>query len=570
MNSQNIIKSIISITLITMGIMQSSIVYSESPKFVRQEISDDSGDWEFWPPKSDAVYLNTHQGKLVLVPTATNRDYCVENTSLLSPDIESLSYQSNGKTLNGTMWLSSIFHEPPINDTLALYDPFQERISIIVRAVDGNETLEHFNTNYDLERENALNKSKVNVTFLNKPAYKVDYVQKVGHLTKNVTEILTLVDNKAYVMTYTALNETYKTYWPAAKKIIDSFTVSKNISYPKQDSSQNSSIYESHGIRFQYPSGWIEQDGPPGDENVVSFRSPFTDPNLPLGRDIKFIMAIDLPSVQDTGIDYRVQYSTMIGKNFTGNWTRQVYEVSANDKIKTMHTPTPVSILFRDNRYYIPFSFNLDEVNSPTGYKVLFYIQDSFVLRHQFCRLVDTTNWVLVPPPSFVISSLPHSAQLRPGEKESVTVQVKGNSNLEAEASLFVNNTNKNVNASFIPSKISIPPLSGNTAIMHLELHPNSDVMEPTPIIFPIQANISFPTTITNRGGDTFTNNKSIILPESSNFTLTIMPHYTADEQLNSFVKSWITPVSGLWTFLAGVGAVVAPLIVRFYRKKQK
>ena len=34
--------------------------------------------------------------------------------------------------------------------------------------------------------------------------------------------------------------------------------------------------------------------------------------------------------------------------------------------------------------------------------------------------------------------------------------------------------------------------------------------------------------------------------------------------------NAWIAPVSGIWTFLAGIGAVVAPLIVKLYRDKRR
>jgi hypothetical protein len=83
-------------------------------------------------------------------------------------------------------------------------------------------------------------------------------------------------------------------------------------------------------------------------------------------------------------------------------------------------------------------------------------------------------------------------------------------------------------------------------------------------------ANISFPTSITNRGGETFSNNRSVSIVESSNLTLTVLPPYTTQEHLTNFTNAWITPVSGIWTFLAGVGAVVAPVIIALYRKKRK
>jgi hypothetical protein len=52
--------------------------------------------------------------------------------------------------------------------------------------------------------------------------------------------------------------------------------------------------------------------------------------------------------------------------------------------------------------------------------------------------------------------------------------------------------------------------------------------------------------------------------------TLTVIPPYTINELFSNFVSSWITPITGLWTFLAGVGAVVAPWFISMYRKKQK
>ena len=48
-----------------------------------------------------------------------------------------------------------------------------------------------------------------------------------------------------------------------------------------------------------------------------------------------------------------------------------------------------------------------------------------------------------------------------------------------------------------------------------------------------------------------------------------MLPPYTMQEQLNNFVNSWITPVNGLWSFLAGIAAVITPLIIRRKQKSQ-
>jgi hypothetical protein len=35
-------------------------------------------------------------------------------------------------------------------------------------------------------------------------------------------------------------------------------------------------------------------------------------------------------------------------------------------------------------------------------------------------------------------------------------------------------------------------------------------------------------------------------------------------------VKTWITPVTGIWTFLAGVATVLTPFVIRLYNKKAR
>ena len=48
-----------------------------------------------------------------------------------------------------------------------------------------------------------------------------------------------------------------------------------------------------------------------------------------------------------------------------------------------------------------------------------------------------------------------------------------------------------------------------------------------------------------------------------------MLPPYSFSEYLNNFVVGYISPISGLWTFLAGVGAVVVPLIAKMYSRKR-
>jgi hypothetical protein len=282
-------------------------------------------------------------------------------------------------------------------------------------------------------------------------------------------------------------------------------------------------------------------------------------------------MAMDVASsINDQGTGYRVKISRMPQNTWTGNWTKQILEVSAHDKTRILEEDHNYTSFYDKNNEqqqpYILFDFDLDKINFPQQYKISFYITDYFVLHHVFCRLVDATNWIIIPPPEFALSTTPNSVVLRPGEEKDVEVVVKGgNTNLPSQVFLNASNNNRSVAIKFTPDETSIPPLSTGTSTLHVKV---SGTANATSYTLPISANISFPTTIKNKFGENFSNSKSESLHQLSNLTLMVQPPYTIQEQLSMFVNSWITPVNGLWSFLAGVAAVVTPLIIRRKQKK--
>ncbi len=540
--------------------------YADSPSFVRQEIKDSIADWQLWKGSLHSFNVTTHDGKSVSLDMANNLSECKSKGQFISPDIESISYKSDGKTLDGTIWLTAPFIEPPVNDTV---DNYQEALQIDMR--DDNISLENYTIIktgeigiFDLHIDNFM--------LSGSPAHKVVYNESDNRIEK--LSIWTIHNNKVYDITFSALYSKYSKYYPIIQNMINSFIINdlrSNSSLINQ-SSQSMRTYQDSDFKINYPSNWRILQSHSNEGRSVTLKSPFEDSqtNEPSWHETTFTMAVDLNSIYDAGTDYRIIYSRMPYGQWTGNWTRQMEEVSAYDKPGFVEESSNTSLFDKRMPYRIPFSFNLESANSPEQYKVVFYVADHFVLGHHFCRLVDTTNWVIAPPPNFVMSTSPNSVELRPGEEKSILVEINGITNLQSEASLSVDNARKDLSTTFIPNRTSIPSSSSGTSTLRIKLFDNTPVSTPTAVILPIKANISFPTAITNRGGDTFTNNRSIILPESSNFTLTIMPHYNWNEQLNSFVNSTITPVSGLWTFVAGVGAVVVPVIIQLYRKKQK
>jgi hypothetical protein len=542
--------------------------YSESPSFVRQEIKDAKEDWQLWNGALHSFNVTTHDGKSVTIDMANKMSDCKINGQFISPDIESVSYKSDGKTLDGTIWLTAPFMEPPINDTI---DTYQEEL----RIEEQNQNLSF--ENYTLVKTGEIGTLDLkieNLTLSGIDAHRVVYNDIAANQKIVRLDVWAVHNNKAYDFMFTALDSKYKRYYPIFESMINSLKIKdlrSDVSGINQPI-QGMKTYEDSDIKINYPSDWQALKSHNKEGQSIILRSPFEDSQLKESswHETTFTMAVDLDSVYDAGTDYRIIYTRIPHGEWTGNWTRQVEEISAYDRVGYVEEKPNSSLFDVRTPYRIPFSFNLEEANSPEQYKDVFYVTDHYVLGHHFCRLVDTTNLVIVPPPKFIISTSPSSLTLRPGEVSNILVEIKGSTSLQSEAALSIDNNRVDLSTTFIPNKTSIPSSSAGTATLQIMVLGNTTVGRPTPVILPIKANISFPTTITNRGGDTFSNNKSITLPESSNFTLTILPHYTSNEQLNSFVNSWITPVSGLWTFLAGVGAVVAPLFVHFYRKKQK
>jgi hypothetical protein len=551
----------------------------ESPSFVRQEIIDSSGDWIFWKGSSTSpsnkTQLNTHDRNIVEVEKADNPTECKiweDGNYIPPPDIQSVSYISDGKKLNATVWLTSPFEEPPLNDTI---DTFREEVKIIISPTNG--TLREYSDvnlarlldpSYETEiQENAT-------TLSGNQAYRVVYNDRIGENGVKVMQTWTVKGNKAYDIIYTALPMKYEEYLPKIERLIDTFEVeSPTINSSVKDQSNVTGDflkYESSGVKISYPFDWDKEESKNNGVTTIVFRSPFEDTELERlpWHEITFTMAIDIDSVHDAGTDYRVIYSRIPDNLWTGNWTRQVREISAYDKTRILEEYNRTNFYDKRDSSHIMFSFDLDEANSPKQYKAVFYATDYFVKDHLFCTLTDTTNWVIIPPPDFSMSVEPSSVLLRPGEEKNVKLEINGNTDLESEAVIIPQNSyTDDIEVSVSPNKTSISPSASGSSTLHLKV---LDGAEAKPYTFPVVANISFPTSITNRGGETFSNNRSVSIAESSNLTLTVLPPYTTQEQLSNFTNTWITPVSGIWTFLAGVGAVVAPLIIALYRKKRK
>jgi hypothetical protein len=159
------------------------------------------------------------------------------------------------------------------------------------------------------------------------------------------------------------------------------------------------------------------------------------------------------------------------------------------------------------------------------------------------------------------------SVTLRPGEEENVEVQVKSNTKFNSYLFLSTDEP-KAIKLRFMPNQTDVPPLSVIMSELQIQALENSTAR---PYTVPIRANISFPTEVQSPGsnGEIMNNSVSLSINQNSNLTVTVLEPLSLAEHLDNFYKAWLTPISGIWTFVAGAAAVIGPLIIRMYNKKK-
>jgi hypothetical protein len=282
-------------------------------------------------------------------------------------------------------------------------------------------------------------------------------------------------------------------------------------------------------------------------------------------RMIKFVMAIDIVSVLNKEIDYTMELSSHTESDNL-IWTQNIYEISLSGNKKLVYTKTFDAFPYNDKNFVV-FSIDLKLIGNPDKYKLLSHIIDMYSVKGEDCRIVDTSNWSIIPTPEVNIVPAITKIEMRPPEEKNILVYINTNSDLKSEAVLGVNYTNdekeekgeKEVNMTFVDKNITIYPFTNNSAMLNITALEDK-LKEPKEIPINIFANISFPQTITNREGDIYYSNKTTSMLESSDLTLTILPPLTFNEQLDNFRQS-ILPIGQLWALLTPIVLAISGFI---------
>ncbi len=455
---------------------------------------------------------------------------------------------------------------------------------------------------------NLINISRTTVTGNdNNPAYKEVYTHVTNNTNDKIMSVVTKYGSREYRMFYTSEAANYSNYLPAVEKMIHSFNIINTTQLKSSDTevgTVNLTKYNNStlGIGVIYPVNWTVEDGyynrtadmfdlskgvyfnPEssigsntvgsnivGSNNVIRFLSPFADSRPISWYAQVYDMAINVEPVYSTGSSYHLGTMwTSYGKN----WTRQLVETANTQQgtglygsVKSINVTKNVTDVFKAD--HVSFSLDLHELNYPSKYELFFSTNAVFVKDRHLCSLRDTSNWALVPPPQFNITTSPNSVELRPEENgKNIELQIKSDSIEPSNASLLLTIPTKDIVATWLgPNKTSIP--RSGEATTHLSLKA-SDTAAQQQYTLPIEATMSFASRDTNSlTGQVISNTLPTNVKANSHLTVVVLPKLDKYLKFLNSLTVWISPLSSIWAFLAAVGVVLVPFILRMYKNKK-
>ena len=275
-------------------------------------------------------------------------------------------------------------------------------------------------------------------------------------------------------------------------------------------------------------------------------------------------MLIDIDSDYNTGwqgYDYMMKISW---ENKTKNWTYLLQEWSSDSTTRVLDkTSNFTSFLDDKESRYVYLSLDLQKINFPDKYLVVFFTDYDFEDADIKYEISDFSNAARIPPPQFVLSTSPNSISLRPGEKQTVEVQINSSTAVfESHAILSTNNID-GLQTYFTPNERDIPPIG--IATSHLNIKADAD-SEPSPYTLLIFANISFPTQFSGSESER-TKVISENIEEHSALPITLLASLTPQEQFAAF---WTTYGELVKIIGGGFAGGSAAMVFGRFSKKPK
>ena len=288
-----------------------------------------------------------------------------------------------------------------------------------------------------------------------------------------------------------------------------------------------------------------------------------------------FEMLMDVSSVYDAGQDYLIKLEW---NKINKTWDKTVQAVSpstGNNKIidfgefriiekQNYHTGD----IFEKGKNYVDLSVTLDSISSPDQYSLIFIVSNSYYTKNgYFCKIVDISDQVQVPPPDVLISLSQNSISLFPGDEKQLEIIMESSTKLNSYASLSTSKIN-GIESKFTPNETSIYSSGLAKSTLYIKALNNA---EPRLFTLPIYSIITFPTALKNQLSNEIANNTlSANIFKYSNLTVEILKPLTFTDQFSKIWNDVGIAFSGFISLIITIIGALSTLTIYLLKKKSR
>ena len=124
---------------------------------------------------------------------------------------------------------------------------------------------------------------------------------------------------------------------------------------------------------------------------------------------------------------------------------------------------------FEKGNSYVSLSMDLESINFPEEYTVIFVASDKFMKTNNiYCHFLDNTGFFPVPPPQYNITASQNSLFLKKGQDKTIELRMKSDANYNSYSN-FSKNEIKGLEVELSPTQLSLPPNSLTTSLIHIK-----------------------------------------------------------------------------------------------------
>jgi hypothetical protein len=266
------------------------------------------------------------------------------------------------------------------------------------------------------------------------------------------------------------------------------------------------------------------------------------------------------------GIDYRVE---TVRENGSELWSRVFEEWSASGKQRLIERIDNYTGFYKEGESFVTIYADLEAMGSPDSFRVVFFAETYNGL---FKWYADYTNWIILPPPEFVLSTVPESVVLDQGGDENIAIQIKSTAGSEPTIYLSPMPSNATESMTLSDDVVQMPSLGMATTRLDIKSKPNAEAG--THLIF-LKANATFPLQPIVEGVANPTASTGSIRPEEE--ALQKQGNQDMEQLLSFIIKinkpiTWLEQIRMIWdqwgnliSFILGT-SVFAVIKERFWK----